>query len=241
MTDFGLHIHPYCNFVESAGVTCITDQSTVYTTDATGYTIKLGAYSRENAKVLFEHAKTLFTAHGLPVPRTFRAGGWTATGETLAALADTGFIADTSALNWARIEEWEGRFNGELYRWNMENWATIDDVSQPYYPNTADVLSSAAPTLPLLEVPDNGVMVDYVDQAELAALFAANWNGDALAAPTTLMVGYHPASSFSLVEFNRVSSVLTLADSHLAIRDLGPVVYITLEEVVAAFPRGEDE
>src|SRR5262245_37835809 len=27
--EIGLHIHPYCNFVEDAGLTCITDQSTV--------------------------------------------------------------------------------------------------------------------------------------------------------------------------------------------------------------------
>ncbi len=48
---------------------------------------------------------------------TFRAGGWTATSTTFQALADKGFIADSSALNWARIEEWQGY---ELYTWTME-------------------------------------------------------------------------------------------------------------------------
>lgn len=233
--EIGLHIHPYCHFVESAGLTCITDQSTVYATDASGYTIKLGAYGRTDFATLLEHSKALFGQHGLPVPRTFRAGGWTATLETLAALADTGFIADTSALNWKRIEEWEG---DELYRWNMENWAPIDDTSQPYYPSESDVLAATAPTLSILEVPDNGVMIDYVSLAEMNGLFDANWDGEPLLAPRTLMMGFHPATpGFSEAEYRRVDGFLDYADLHLATGHLGPVVYITLEDVVADYPR----
>jgi len=233
--EIGLHIHPYCTFVQSAGLTCITDQSTVYTQDATGYTIKVGAYGRQQMGVLLQHASDLFTQHGLDRPKTFRAGGWTATIDTLAALADTGFTADTSALNWARIEEWEGRNNGELYRWNMENWGPINDTSQPYFPSQTDALSSTSPNLTLLEVPDNGVMIDYVTLPEMNGLFDANWNGEPLAVPTMLMMGFHPSHTFSPDEFNRVDGFLDYADSHLANRNLGPVVYITLEDIVAAY------
>src|SRR5690606_24402284 len=98
--EIALHIHPYCNFVESAGVTCVTDQSTVYSSDATGYTVKLGAYDRPTFGLLLDRAIELFAEYGLNRPRTFRAGGWTATLDTLGALADKGFTADTSALNW---------------------------------------------------------------------------------------------------------------------------------------------
>lgn len=233
--EIALHIHPYCNFVEAAGLRCITDQSTVYPTDETGYTINLSAYGRDNAKALFEHAKTLFAQHGLPTPRTFRAGGWTATIETLAALADAGFIADSSALNWARIEEWDGK---ELYRWTMEHWNPIGDTSQPYYPNQANVLSTDAPTLSILEVPDNGVMIDYVSLAEMTGIFDANWNGtDPLASRRTLTMGFHPATpGFNQAEFERVNSFLTYADKHLASHHDGPVVYTTLSDIVAAYP-----
>lgn len=233
--EIGLHIHPWCHFVESAGLACITDQSTVYTTDATGYTIKLGAYGRENMRTLLEHSKDLFVQNGLPVPRTFRAGGWTATLETVAALADAGFVADTSALNWKYIEGAWG--DKELFRWNMENWAPINDTSQPYYPNQSDVLSGDAPNLSILEVPDNGVMIDYTSVAQLNAIFDANWSGDQiLESPKTLMMGYHPAPGFSEAEFIRVNDFLKHADMFLASKRTGPVVYITLEEVVAAFP-----
>src|SRR5262249_25240277 len=112
--EIGLHIHPYCNFVVDAGLTCITDQSTVYAEDVTGYTIKVGAYGRTEFGILRDHAADLFDQRGLGRPTTFRAGGWTATIDTLNALADKGYIADTSALNWARIDEWKGK---ELYSW----------------------------------------------------------------------------------------------------------------------------
>jgi hypothetical protein len=75
--EIALHVHPWCHFVQSAGLTCITDQSTVAIggVDTSGYTIKLSAYTREQAGQLFAHANTLFQQNGLNKARTFRAGG----------------------------------------------------------------------------------------------------------------------------------------------------------------------
>lgn len=232
--EIGLHIHPWCHFVEAAGQTCITDQSTVYDSDDSGYTIKLSAYGREPMGALIQHAGTLFEQNGLGTPTTFRAGGWTASLDTLLALADNGYVADTSALNWKRIEEWEGR---ELYTWNMTNWAPIDDTSQPYYPSTTDPLTSQpGSNLPLLEVPDNGVMIDYVSLDEMKEIFDANWDGAPLEGPRTLMMGFHPAPGMLLSEYRRVDEFLRYADSHLAKYHWGPVVYIALRDVVKVFP-----
>jgi hypothetical protein len=233
--EIGLHIHPYCHFVEAAGQTCITDQSTVYTTDDSGYTIKLSAYTRQTMGALIAHANTLFQQRGLGTPVTFRAGGWTADIGTLRALDDNGYVADTSALNWIHIkEEWE---NSELYRWNMTHWNPINDTSQPYYPSVDDALvSTPGNNLALLEVPDNGVMIDYVSVAQMNGIFDANWDKTPLDAPRTLMMGFHPAPSMSAAEYSRVDQFLTYADMFLASRDLGPVVYITLRDVVPAFP-----
>jgi hypothetical protein len=233
--EIGLHIHPYCNFVESAGLTCITDQSTVYATDTTGYTIKLSAYTREQMGTLLDHANALFEQNGLNRTRTFRAGGWTASLATVQALADKGFIADTSALNWARIEEWKDQQSGELYRWNMANWGPIGDKSQPYWPSENNVLTSDPPTLSILEVPDNAAMIDYVTLEEMNGLFDTNWDRGVLNAPVTLMMGFHPALGFTQNEYRRVDGFLDYADQHLAARGNGPVVYITLEDVVAAY------
>lgn len=238
--EIGLHIHPYCHFVESAlgPGTCITDQSTVYETDATGYTIKVAAYGEADFATLLEHADELFVAAGLGKPTTFRAGGWTASIETLRALEATGYVADTSALNWARLEEWEGIGTGELYRWNMEHWATIGDTSQPYYPNHDDILDDSEPRLTLLEVPDNGIMIDYVSIAEMEELFTANWDGATpLAQPVTLMMGYHPSEQFGIQEWGTVDLFLDHVDARLASTGDGPCIYVTLNQMPGAFPR----
>jgi hypothetical protein len=232
--EIGLHIHPWCHFVVSAGLTCVTDQSTTMPAgDTTGYTVKLGAYGRTNMGILLDHAKTLFEQNGLNAPKTFRAGGWTATLETVQALADKGYVADTSALNWKYIEKAWG--TTELYRWNMENWLPINDTSQPYFPSQTNVLTSTLPTLPILEVPDNGVMIDYTLLPEITGIFDSNWNGQTLMSPKTLMMGFHPSTGFSETEYRRVDGFFKYADQKLASTHQGPVVYITLKDVVAAY------
>jgi len=233
--EIGLHIHPYCHFVIYAGLTCITDQSTVYVDDPTGYTVKVAAYGETGFATLLDAADALFVANGLGKPTTFRAGGWTASAETLRALAGKGYIADTSALNWARLEEWMGLGTGELYRWNMTAWHSIGDTSQPYWPNRDDALSTAPPAIGLLEVPDNGIMVDYVSVQEMKDIFAANWGGEPLGAPTTLMLGFHPAASFTNGEYARVDGILDHADEHLAVHDRGPVIYVRLDQMPLVF------
>ena len=79
----------------------------------------------------------------------------------------------------------------------MEHWAPIGDTSQPYWPSQTDVLASGGSTLPILEVPDNGVMIDYVTLPEMTGIFDANWNGEPLEQPVTLMMGFHPATGFT--------------------------------------------
>jgi hypothetical protein len=119
----------------------------------------------------------------------------------------------------------------------MAHWNPINDTSQPYYPSTTDPLTSTpGDNLSILEVPDNGVMIDYVSVAEMDGIFDANWDGTPLAAPLSLMMGFHPAQGFTGAEYSRVDQFLDYADMHLATRDLGPVVYILLKDVTAAFP-----
>jgi hypothetical protein len=234
--EIGLHIHPWCHFVVYAGLTCITDQSTTQPIDTTGYTIKVAAYGQAGFETLLDAAATLFDERGLGTPVTFRAGGWTASVETLAALAAKGYVADTSALNWARIEEWDGHMPAELWLWNMATWSQMNDTSQPYYPNVADKQSGEAPRLSILEVPDNAVMVDYVSTQEMKDIFAANWSGGPLAAPKVYMMGFHPTPSFTPGEYSRLDGILDHADQFQAEAHAGPVVYAVLRDLPRVWP-----
>ena len=235
--EIGLHIHPWCHFVESAGVACRTENSFARSTgDTTGYTVFLGSYSEDEFTALLEHAIDLFQDAGLGRPTSFRAGGWTLEPQTMRALAATGFAADTSAANWARMEEWADNPGATLFQWNRDHWSSIDATSQPWYPSTTDLLSVASPRVSVLEVPDNGLLVDYVTGSEMIAMFGENLGSGILAAPRVYSIGYHPPN-FSETFFTRMDQALGEVDRHLAAADLGPVVYARLSDLVHVWPR----
>lgn len=235
--EIGLHIHPYCNFVESAGLGCRTASSFARSTgDTTGYTVFLGSYSESEFTLLLEHAIDLFQEGGLGRPTSFRAGGWTLEPHTMRALAATGFKADTSAANWARMEEWADNPGATLFQWNRDHWFPIEETSQPYYPSQTDLLSTSSPRVSVLEVPDNGLLVDYVTGGEMIEMFQANLGGGILAAPRVYSIGYHPPN-FSEIFFSRMDQALGEIDRHLHGSDLGPVVYARLSDLVHVWPR----
>jgi hypothetical protein len=235
--EIGLHVHPYCNFVTTAGVTCRTAPSFAKATDPTGYTVILGSYTRSELEKLFIKAGQLFEANGLGKPTSFRAGGWTSTLDVLKALGTAGHVVDASGANWEKLEEWEFVAGAQLYQWNRENWATIDEESQPYYPSTTDLLANAAPHIDVLEVPDNGALVDYVSTDEMVSAFRKNYTpGAALAQPRHYSIGYHPVN-FSEAFFTRIDNALYEIDKHLAADDTGPVIYARMSDLPKAFPK----
>ena len=81
----------------------------------------------------------------------------------------------------------------------------------------------------MLEVPDNGVMIDYVstpqNERDLRRKLGRRSRSPQ---PKTLMMGFHPSTSFSRAEYKRVDEFLEVRRLHLATKDLGPVVYISL-------------
>lgn len=237
--EVGLHIHPRCHFVEYAGVTCRSEPSYVYENgDATGYTVLSSAYTEAEYGQLVEAADELFVLAGLDKPVTFRAGGWIASSSVLSALAAHGYTADTSANNWQRMEEWQDRENNVLWEWNRDHWAPINDTSQPYVPSLADPALPGEPAIDLLEVPDNGILADYAEAAEMIDVFEANWGGGALLAPTVLSIGYHNRTAGPGYSYReRIEGALDHFDGFLLSEDAGPVLYETLDQMPAAFGR----
>lgn len=90
--------------------------------------------------------------------------------------------------------------------------------------------------MPILEVPDNAAMVDYVTVQEMVGIFTANWDGAPLAGPRVFMMGFHPSTSFTADEYNRVDGILDHADRYLASRHAGPVVYAVLRDLPTVWP-----
>jgi subtilisin-like proprotein convertase family protein len=234
--EIGLHIHPFCNFVNTvSGVPCRFKPSDSYDKgDTTGYTVLSSAYSESEFLKLLRAADALFTAHGLGKPTAFRTGSWAANSGVLKALAEDGFVADSSANNWARIEESRHDGNGMLYTWNRQHWKPITDISQPYYPNVQNPATAGKPALPILEIPDNGSLVDYVTGDEMIEIFNVNWFGTPLLRPTTFVFGFHPVS-YSRGFHRRIEKILTHIDSFLASNGEGPVVYESVSHISRVF------
>jgi hypothetical protein len=240
--EIGVHIHAYCHYVESAGVPCHIsprfneDSVTHSATDDTGYTTILASYSEDQMVQLLDHARQLYADHDLGEPTSFRAGGWTADAGTLRALVRTGFTVESSAVPADRLEEWRGRV---LFDWTSEHWTGITPTTQPYRPAADDITVDGAalgrPSLPILEVPDNGALVDYVTGAEMSSIFDANYAGGALDRPVVYQVGFHPPN-FSESYLARMQIALGHADGRLHSQDAGPARYVRISDLLAVFP-----
>jgi hypothetical protein len=231
--EIGLHIHPYCSFVDTTSVPCRTTPTVLGPEpDESGYSVILASYAEDEMVELFGAADDLFSAHDLGKPTSFRAGAWTAGVQTLRALQTSGYVVDASAVAWQRLEEWQGL---PLYDWNSTHWAPIDETSQPYHPSTDDAVGTTPPQLTLLEVPDNGALVDYVRGVEMTDIFELNWPGGALPEPRVFTIGYHPVT-FGDSFVTRMDVALAEVDEHLASEDAGPVVYATASELARVFP-----
>jgi hypothetical protein len=236
--EIGTHIHPYCHFVSTTGVTCKLKPSTVYPGDdqRMGYTVRLGAYTREEMNKMFAKVDELWAARGFGKPTSFRAGGWTLDISTAQALADSGYLVDGSPNNWMRMEEWKNNTGTSLYSWNMTQWSSIGDTSQPYYPTDQNLQGSSPGTrIDLLLLPDNGILTDYVTGAEMIDIFEKNWPGGALATPTLLSVGWH--DSINTNDYYRIDEAFSHFDQFLAESGSGPVVYARMSDMAAVWPK----
>ena len=236
--EIGLHIHPFCNFVDTVEtVDCRHQPSYTLTEgDRTGYTVLSSAYTEAEYLHLLNAAKALFEANNLGIPVSFRAGGWAVDIDIMKALVASGFVADSSANNWARLEEWKDLQNGVLFDWNRQNWFSIGDTSQPYYPSPDNILITSNNALNILEVPDNGSLVDYVSSSEMIEIFQKNWNGTALNQPIAYSIGYHPVN-YSSNYHRRIQLTLDHIDQFLASQHQGPVVYETLSNLTRVWQR----
>jgi hypothetical protein len=106
-----------------------------------------------------------------------------------------------------------------------------------------------AKALPLLEVPDNGVLVDYVSGDEMTSIYRMNHDASAvpaadcmatarcpLAQPTVYQIGWHPPN-FSNDFMNRIATALSEVDKHLYSADAGPARYVTISELTKIWKR----
>jgi len=92
----------------------------------------------------------------------------------------------------------------------------------------------------VLEVPDNGSLVDYITAGEMIDVFTKNWTGrpGALTEPRQLSIGYHPTTLFRSDFEARLDSALRHIDRYQAKHGAGPVVYTRLSDLTKVWHFG---
>ncbi len=180
LDEEGLHIHSWRSLLETAGVPFRRSPNWSYPGEISmnscylldcGHNVPISAYTETELRRMIRTSQMILSHHGFGPAQSFRAGGWMAKPHVISALAKEGFQFDSSATdpNLLKGRRWSDR----LYRWLDELWADISTTSQPFLIGQRHAS--------LIELPDNGILADYITAEEMFAVFKENvalWEKD---------------------------------------------------------------
>jgi hypothetical protein len=162
-------------------------------------------------------SKQQFSLHNLPEPKGYRAGGWFANTNVLAALEENGFLYDSSGRTQTL---WGGVAKSP---WNLI------PSSQPYYPSRADQNRTGTPSLSLLEIPNTAGDTNEYDADEILKRYKSNVDEDIVTQKTALVLLSHP--QWASKEFPIIRTVLDTIQQRSYKKDLGPVLYVPVKTI----------
>ncbi|MBN2100381.1 hypothetical protein JW710_00590 [Candidatus Dojkabacteria bacterium] len=212
----GLHLHMFPDMVKAAGVNPHSEPAWGWNTND-GYDILVSGYSYQDMSKILTWAKGIFVSNGLGEPVMFRAGGWFADEGTLKVLQDNGFVLDSSG----RLKYVFGR-NQVTGHWDLKT------TTQPYHPNYYNQNSAADPVMDIWEFPNNGGDSWSLSKDEMKQRFVDNYSGGVLTEKKLVNYLSHPEWFYE--DKPKMDQLLGDLDKLLYEDDLGPVVYITLDE-----------
>ncbi len=167
--ELGLHIHGWKRLFEAAGVEfrsspTFWDPDGVVTSGCgfdCGHEVPISAYTEPELEQVIAFSVDTLDAQGFGRPTSFRAGGWMAKDNVRSALAAQGFVTENSAVPSEYLASEIGDL--PLFTWVDELWQGTTAASQPHELETEHG--------PILEIPDNGALADYMLPAEMVDVF----------------------------------------------------------------------
>ncbi|MCX4025118.1 hypothetical protein H0A36_27645 [Endozoicomonas sp. SM1973] len=174
--EHGLHIHGWRSLVEASGVTFNTSprmgKKDPISLDKCqppkdcGHDIDISSYSKSELRNIIRFSKRTLMDEGFDQPVSFRAGGWMTRSNAIQALSEEGIQYDSSAMppELLKGSPWEKL---PLYTWLDRLWSNIDTDTQPY------VISRSGQAR-VLEIPDNGILADYITAEGMLEIFKKN-------------------------------------------------------------------
>lgn len=170
-----LHIHGWKRLFEAAGDT-FRSSPTFWGTSLDphgrdclydcGHEVPISLYTTDELRKVVKFSLDTLERNGLGRAKSFRCGGWMAKQNVRDAIAAEGLKYEHSAVPTVFLQPKLG--NMPVYGWlsSAELWQGTTTVSQPYAMPTAST--------PLVEVPDNGALADYVSTQQMLDVFEAN-------------------------------------------------------------------
>jgi uncharacterized membrane protein/predicted deacetylase len=217
--QIALHLHYYADLLEEIGVEKRSSAQIVGSNrDETG----LDAYSLEESEKILQWSIDKFVEKGLPRPTYFRSGGWMTSTTLLRALANKGFVVDSSGRTGGVLNPaWKG---STVIPWNLSA------TTMPYKPNVNNINSWDGERINIFEFPNNGADSYWFPTEELLSRFNQNYpnKGNVLEKPQTLTYLSHP-HGFPIFDSQKIRGLFDYTGNYLYKDDNGPVVYSTLE------------
>lgn len=228
--DHGLHLHAWRSLFEKAGVTAkkepvfiemteymktqINAHDWEYYKNDWGYDVPIDRYDTAELSSVIQTSINILTAQGFRKPNSFRAGGGMANQNVFNALAQNGFMLDSSAMNTRFFKQRFGDI--PLCAWIAELWPKINDLSQPYKMNTSSG--------DIWQIPSNGCVADYTSTDEILDVFHKNvavWK-KCQHEPVFVSIGFHQETAARFL--NRLDSALVEIKT-LARKNNLPIVF----------------
>ena len=229
--ETGLHIHSWKSLVENSGVSYrhfpkwtprVYHDSQVRACSFSdcGHEVPLWAYSFPEIRQIIRFSKNTLEHYGFGRAVSFRAGGWMASPEVIAALGAEGFRFDSSAVP---ADLFRSQLDGySIPAWVRQLWPGTTLLSQPYQLDAGN--------FEIFEMPDNGCLADYTTANDMMEVFNKNlavWRAD----PDQnifIHFGFHQETAqFYLV---RIADVLTRILSKAKAEQI-PIVFTTFDQI----------
>ncbi|HLD03170.1 MAG TPA: hypothetical protein VJC17_00175 [Candidatus Dojkabacteria bacterium] len=214
--EVGLHLHMHLDMVKAAGLTPKTEPR--WGGRSNGHDVLTSAYEYQEFSKLLQWSIKQFIDHGLPKPLSYRAGGWNIDLENMRALADNGFIIDSS-----------GR---EYFIWGPNQVKSpwhLASTTRPYQISQSDMNTGAAPNYNLWEFPNNGMDSTNNKADVLIKKFNENYQGKPINSAQTITYLSHP-HWLDTYDTPQLRALFSYIDDFKAANDSGPVIFVTLED-----------
>jgi hypothetical protein len=167
--ELAVHLHAWRSLAKAAGLQPKLSPSFLTGTDKllefedgdVGFDTDLDVYGVPELRALLRTSRRLLEQVGVPVGKTFRAGGYLGTPKVLQAIREEGFTVDSSATDHRQLDE---RKDEVLPRRIRAIWPGVETMSRPW------LLGPQGGSL--LEMPITA-FADYATAAEIAGMFEA--------------------------------------------------------------------